>query len=96
MATMARTRKGVLGEARKKSGRLLRKHPSDRKLARSPIRFRSDMAQDYFPGTPPANRYEIADPAADDQPGRFLAMTEDAVPIEERSRQQATTPLARH
>ena len=85
MATMARTRNGVLGEARKKSGTLLRKHPSDRKLARSPIRFLSDMAQDDFPGTPPANRDEIADPAADDQSDRVVAMTEDAVPIEECS-----------
>ena len=83
---MARTRKGVLGEARKKSGTPLKKHASDRRVARSPIRSRSDMTEHNFPRTLPANRHEITDAAADHEAGRVMAMTEDAVTIEKRSR----------
>src|SRR5262245_52198277 len=90
---MARTRKGVLGAERNRSGKPRRAH---RVAARHDRRRRSDMAEHDFSRTPPAYRHEIADSAADDQQGRARAMTETAIPVEERRRKQTLPKLAGH
>ena len=58
------------------------------------MRARSDMAQHDFSRTPPADRQEIADAAADHQPCRTTLMTQEAIRVEERARKQAVSILA--
>ena len=53
------------------------------------------MAQHNFAGTPPANRYAIADSAADYQISRTRVMTQKAVWVEERAGKQAIAILER-
>src|SRR5215203_357278 len=81
-----RTRNGVFGAAKKKRGKLRKKHPAAARLARS---GRSDMAQHHFSRTAPANRHEITDAAAHDQPCQAAMMTEEAMPVQESAREQA-------
>ena len=49
------------------------------------------MAQHNFSRTPPANRQEITDPAADHQPCRTTLMTQEAIRVEDRPRKQAVS-----
>jgi hypothetical protein len=51
------------------------------------------MAQHNFAGAPPADRHEIADPAADDQPCRTGAVTQETVRVEDCSGKQAVSIL---
>ena len=102
-AMMHRTRNGVLGAAQKKSGRPRRKQADRHQAGRivrgarvTRVRSWSDMAQHDFPRTPPANRHEIADPAADHQPCRTTVMTQEAIRVEDRPRKQAVSILAGH
>ena len=53
------------------------------------------MAQHDFSRTPPANRHEIADPAADHQPCRTTLMTQEAIRVEDRPRKQAVSDTRR-
>src|SRR5688572_17312568 len=99
---MHRTRNGVFGAAQKNSGRARIRQVIDTRLARigpcrlfwRRVRPRSDMAQHNFSRTPPANRHEITDPAADHQTCRTTAMTQEAIPVEECPRKQAVPVLA--
>jgi len=83
---MHKTRSGVLGAERNKSGR-----PRSRRVTETTL---SDMAQHNFAGTPPANRHEIADAAADHQTCRATVMSQEAVRVKDRSGKQAAPVLA--
>ena len=53
------------------------------------------MAQNHFPGTPPADRHEIADAAADHQARRSILMAEVTVRVENRSGEQTVAKFKR-
>ena len=55
---------------------------------------RSDVAQHDLARTPPANRDEVTHPAADHEPCRITAMTQEAVGVENRTGKQAVSILA--
>src|SRR4029453_4570571 len=80
----ARTRSGVFGVARKKSGRWRSRAPLAITLARQ-----LDMAEHDLTRTPPADRHEIADAAADDQSGRTEVVSQETVRIEDGPRKQS-------
>src|SRR6187401_3232331 len=90
---MHRTRSGVLGVSRKKSGRWRSTDPAAPTTARNP---RSDMTKHDFARTPPANRHQIADPAADDEPGGAEQASKEAIGIEDRAGKEPVSILEGH
>src|SRR5207249_4796128 len=65
----------------------------ERPPAHSPASPASHVAQDDLPGTPPADRHEIAYAAADHQPRRSGLMAQIAVGVENRTGEQAVAVL---
>ena len=99
---MHRTRNGVFGAAQNKSGRARKAQASEtmvlcigpRRAVRHWPRSRSDMAQHDFSRTLPANRHEVTHATADHEPCRTTAMTQEAIRVEERAREQTVSILA--
>src|SRR5262245_43212563 len=85
---MQRTRRCVLGSARKNSGSPRRTHPTATTLVR-----RSDMAKHHLSWASPANRHEVTHTSAHHEPCRALATTREAIPVEEPAREQTAAIL---
>src|SRR3712207_1453255 len=91
---IARTRKGVFGVARKRNGSPRRKQAA----ATSVLRMgpcASDMAQHDLSRASPPDRNQVAHPATDDQTAGAMAVTQEAVGIEECARIETVAPLPR-